>query len=284
MSAQTAETKFVQANGTRYAYRTVGDDRASPPLVLLQDLITTMDGWDPMVVDGLARGRKLVLFDNAGVGFSSGSTPSTVGQMAMDAVDFVAALGLEQVDLLGYSLGGMVAQHFTANWPDTVGKSILVGTAPRGGQHRLVEFLEAVDTDRGLAHPRIDLFFTKSDASQAAGRRYIERIGRRSEDRDMDVHAETARAQAQAFIDWCATDDPDNRILGAIDHPVLIVSGSHDTILPADNSYALFKRLPNAQLILYPDSGHGSVFQYPDRFVAQATLFLSEPAKYTSTA
>jgi pimeloyl-ACP methyl ester carboxylesterase len=130
-----------------------------------------------------------------------------------------------------------------------------------------------------LADSRLDLFFTKSDASQAAGRRYIERISRRSEDRDIGVRPETAEAQAQAFTEWCATDDPDDSILGAIDHPVLIVNGSHDTILRADNSYALFKRLPNAQLILYPDSGHGSLFQYPDRFVVHATQFLSEPDK-----
>jgi pimeloyl-ACP methyl ester carboxylesterase len=274
MTLETSETKFVEAGGTKYAYRSFGKDSGNLPLVFMQHFTGTMDGWDPLVVNGLAKNRLAVVFDNAGVASSSGTTPDTVAQMASDARDFISALGLEKVDLLGYSLGGMVAQQLVANCPDLVRRLVLVGTGPRGGEEHLLKVLDDARSQPDLQDPRLDLFFTRSRASRAAALAFLDRIRARTSDRDPDSSQETTNAQAKALITWCATKDPDNSILSAIRQPVLIVNGSSDTMLPADNSYFMFQHLRDAQLILYPDAGHGSLFQYPEQFVPHAEQFL----------
>ena len=172
---ETSETKFVEARGTKYAYRSVGKDVGNLPLVFMQHFTGTMDGWDPLVVNGLAKNRLVVVFDNAGVASSSGTTPDNVAQMAIDAHDFISALGLEKVDLLGYSLGGMVAQQLVANHPDLARRILLVGTAPRGGEEHLLKVLDDARSQPDLPDPRLDLFFTKSKASRAAGLAFLDR-------------------------------------------------------------------------------------------------------------
>jgi pimeloyl-ACP methyl ester carboxylesterase len=276
-SYETAPTNFVQGKSARYAYRTLGKDSAERlPLVLLQHFTGTLDGWDPIVVNGLARQRKVIAFDNTGVASSSGSTPDNVAQMALDAFDFISAMGLNKIDLLGYSLGGMVAQQLAVAHRDLFRRIMLVGTAPQGGEEHLMKVLAEARAKKDLPDTRLDLFFTKSDASRKAGRAYLGRIGPRTVDPDLAASEQTAKAQAAALIGWCATEAKGDAILREITHPVLIVNGSNDTMLPAANSYAMFEKLPNAQLILYPDAGHGSLFQYPDTFVAHADIFLRD--------
>jgi pimeloyl-ACP methyl ester carboxylesterase len=195
--------------------------------------------------------------------------------MASDAVNFINLLGVPEVDLLGFSLGGCIAQQIAAEHGQLVRKLILVGTAPKGGEEHLLAVLEDAFSQTSAPDPRLPLFFTKSPASQSAGLAFLKRTKIRTEDRDTDNGSDVTNPQAKALITWCATPDPEHAILRAITQPALVVSGSHDTMLPADNAYAMFKALRNAQLVLYPDSSHGALFQYPELFVGEVLTFLN---------
>jgi pimeloyl-ACP methyl ester carboxylesterase len=272
---ETAPTEFVSAQGIKFACRRFGKPNGTP-LLFLQHFSGNMDSWDPAVVNALAKDRPVVVFNNAGVGTSSGETPDNVAQMALDAMKFISALGLKRIDLVGYSLGGFIAQKLAADQPALVKKIILVGTAPQGGEEHLLEVLADALSRKGVEDPRLPLFFTKSDGSQAAGRAFLKRAKVRAVDRDPESGKAITDPQAKALITWCATKDPNNSILKSINQPILIVSGSSDTMLPDQNAYFMFKHLRNARLVLYPDSGHGVLFQYPKSFVDHAVLFLEE--------
>jgi pimeloyl-ACP methyl ester carboxylesterase len=274
LSLESALTEYIAASGIKFAYRRLGT-REGTPLIFLQHFTGHMDSWDPAVVNGLAASRPVIVFDNAGVGKSSGRTPDNVAQMTTDTEQFIAALGFAKVDLLGFSLGGFVAQSLAVKNPGLVRKMILVGTAPQGGEEHLLKVVEEAFSHKEAPDVRLPLFFTRSEASQAAGRAFIKRASVRTVDRDPESGEAVRNPQAKALIDWCASKDPKNSILEAIDQPVLVVSGSDDTMLPDGNAYFMFKHLKNAQLILYPDSGHGALFQYSTLFVDHVVLFLS---------
>jgi pimeloyl-ACP methyl ester carboxylesterase len=270
---ETAPTSYAEGSGIRFAYRRLGPS-VGTPVVLLQHFSGNMDAWDPAVVNGLAADRPVIVFDNAGVGRSTGQTPDNIAAMARDAVTFIKLLGLTEVDLLGFSLGGLIAQQIAAEHGELVRKLVLVGTAPQGGEEHLLAVLQDAFSHTEAPDPRLPLFFTKSSASQAAGLAFLKRAKVRTRDRDTDTGSAVTDPQAKALITWCATPDPDHASLRGVAQPTLVVSGSHDTMLPADNAYALFKALSKAQLILYPDSGHGALFQYHDLFIAHVRIFL----------
>ena len=269
---ETAPTQFQDAAGIRFAYRRLGPPDGIP-LVGLQHFTGTMDSWDPAVINALAQTRPVIVFDNAGVGRSSGVTPDNVEQMAADAKAFIEALDLWEVDLLGFSLGGFLAQVMAVVAPRLIRKLILAGTAPKGGEEHLLAVVEDAFARKGEADVRLPLFFTRSADSQAAGRAFLQRASVRQTDRDPDSSEAVSGAQAKALIDWCATEDGDT-LLKAITQPALVVSGSDDTMLPNSNAMRMYKTIGYAQLILYPDSGHGALFQDPRRFVAHTLTFL----------
>src|SRR4051812_36332319 len=275
---ETAATRYIEGHGIRFAYRRLGPATGTP-LVLLQHFSGNIDAWDPAVVNPLATDRPVIAFDNAGVGRSTGQTPDNIAAMARDAADFINLLGFTEVDLLGFSLGGCIAQQIAAEHGRLVRKLMLVGTAPKGGEENLLAVLREAFSQTDAPDPRLPLFFTKSSASQSSGLAFLKRTKVRKDDRDTDNGSAVTDPQAKALITWCATPDPEHAILRAIRQPTLVVSGSDDTMLPARNACAMFKALGNAQLILYPDSGHGALFQHHDLFVRHVRTFLeAQPA------
>jgi pimeloyl-ACP methyl ester carboxylesterase len=272
MSLETAKTEHLDVGGVRYAFRRLGPP-AGTPLLLLQHFTGTMDAWDPAVVNRLAETRPVIVFNNRGIGTSTGKTPDTVEQMAADTGAFIRGLSLTEVDLLGFSLGGMLAQVLAVQNSGLVRKIIIAGAAPRGGEEHLLAVVDDAFA-KGAPDVRLPLFFTPSEESQCAGRAFVTRATARAQDRDPDSGDDVSEAQAKAIISWCAAKDEDEATLRAIAHPTLIAHGSDDTMFPSINAYNMFKAMKNAQLILYPDSGHGALFQYPETFVAHCRTFL----------
>jgi pimeloyl-ACP methyl ester carboxylesterase len=273
----TAPTQFLEADGIRFAYRRFGNP-VGAPTVLLQHFMGNLENYDPAITDALAMGREVILTDNAGVGLSTGSAPETVNGMARDAAALIDALRLEQVDLFGFSMGGYVAQQITIDRPELVRRLILVGTGPRGGEgmaqlapETAPLFVKAYDPQDLMWLP---IFFSPSDASQAAGRQYLERIRARTEDRDVPVSTATVAAHSGAAREWGAAAPGSFDYLSGFSQPTLVVNGSNDIVVPTVNSYILQQNLPNAELILFPDSNHGSHFQFTERFNRYVTDFL----------
>jgi pimeloyl-ACP methyl ester carboxylesterase len=274
---QTAPTQFVDAAGVRFAYRRFGKP-GGVPLIFNMHFTGTMDHWDPLVTDGLAATREVILFNNAGISSSSGEVPGSAEAMAANAAAFIKALGLARVDVLGFSLGGFVAQALTLAYPGLVRRLVLVGTGPRGGEGMATLTREAQAVfGSTYANPDelwLGVFFTPTEASQAAGRAFLKRFRLRQQDRDPEVSEKVAPAQIEAIGKWGAPRTDAFDYLRRISQPTLVINGSNDVIIYTVNSFILQQNLPNAQLILYPDSNHGSQYQYPALFVADVTRFL----------
>jgi len=250
------------------------------PLVFNQHYIGTMDYWDPAVTDGLAREREVILFNNAGVSSSSGEVPTTFEQMGANAIAFIQALGLKRVDVLGFSIGGFVAQEITLQAPRLVRRLVLVGTGPRGGENMASLTPEAQRifgaTYKVPEELWLKVHFTDSEASQAAGREFLKRFRRRSKNRDPEVNEKVASAQIEAIGEWGVQRGGSYEYLKTIRQPTLVVNGGNDVIIYSINSWILQQNIPNAELIIYPDASHGSQYQYPQRFVRHVSDFLSE--------
>jgi pimeloyl-ACP methyl ester carboxylesterase len=274
---QTAPTQYVEANGIRFAYRRFGKAKGVP-LVFNQHYTGTMDHWDPAVTDGFAKDREVILFDNAGVSSTSGDVPGSFEHMGANAIAFIKALRLEKVDVLGFSIGGFVAQEITLQAPDLVRRLVLLGTGPRSGEGMHGGTPEGNRIFGATYDPPdhlwLSVFFTPSAGSQAAGREFLKRFRLRAQDRDPEVNDKVAPAQRAAIAEWAAPRQHPYDYLKTIRQPTLVVNGSNDVIIYTVNSFILQQNLPNAKLIIYPDSAHGSHHQYPKMFVGDVSLFL----------
>jgi pimeloyl-ACP methyl ester carboxylesterase len=271
---ETAPTHFVQVGDVRVAYRRFGQ-RGAPSLLLLNYFAANMDDWDPRITNGFAAMRDVIIFDYPGIGRSTGTTPSTVATMTKQLVDFCRALDLNSLDIVGFSLGGMIAQQLAFEFPDLARRIVLLGTGPRGGEGMTFTELTVDELDDPVAL-LMNAFFTPSDASKSAGRAYLERLKLRATDRDAPVPRQAAAAQLDAIREWGAIPS-ENRfaMLGQIDQPTLIVHGNKDVVVMPINAFLLAEHLPNAQLIMYPDASHGAQSQHADVFLEHVRLFLN---------
>jgi pimeloyl-ACP methyl ester carboxylesterase len=272
-------TQTINGSGVEFAYRQLGP-AIGVPVVFLTHLAAVLDNWDPRVMDGIAAKHRVITFDNRGVGASSGSVPTTIQEMARDAVTFIRALGLDQVDLLGFSMGGMIAQVIAQEEPQLVRRMILAGTGPAGGEGiDKVTRITYLDTARGLLtrqDPKQYLFFTRTPNGRRAGKEFLARLQERTSDRDKAISVGSFRAQLKAIHRWGQQQPAD---LASIHQPVLAMNGDSDRMVPSKNTVDLDRRLPNSQLVLYPDAGHGGVFQFHEDFIKRALEFLNpEPS------
>jgi pimeloyl-ACP methyl ester carboxylesterase len=277
----TAATQYIHAGATRYAYRRMGGE-SGVPLIFLQNFRQGMDSTDPLLLDGFAEDRPVIIFDNAGVAGSSGETPDTIEAMAEHVAAFVSALKLIQVDVSGFSIGGYTAIAFVLRHPQRVRRLLLVGTAPRGQEPRTDPRVDQVAGRPVLGlEEYLFLLFSPSRASQAAGHAMWERQQagweqrrRRGLDLDPPNSQQTAKAQYAAILEWRQIKGERFAELKAIKQPTLIVNGANDIMVPTINSWIMSQQTPRAQLIVYPDAGHAAHYQYPELFLKHSKLFL----------
>jgi len=269
-------TRTINVDGVPFVYRELGSD-SGVPVIFLHHLMAVLDDWDPRVIDGIAAQHRVIAFDNRGVGASGGSVPHTIEEMARDAIAFIRALGLKKVDLLGFSMGGGVAQMIALQAPDLVRRIILAGTGPRGGggideinRVAAIAYLKAALT---LSDPRNFLFFPRTADGKRAAKDYFSRLKERTENRDKPISLQARGAQLKA-IKNAGLSAPDD--LSAITQPVFVANGDHDLMVASSLSADMARRLPNAKLTIYPHSGHGGVFQHHRAFVPAVLDFLAD--------
>lgn len=272
----TVPTQFVEANGIKFAFRSYGIE-GDIPVVYLNHLTANLDNCDPRIMDAIAAKRQIISFDYRGVGASTGKQGTSISDMAKDAIEFIHALGYNQVDIVAFSMGGFITQELLMQEPQLVRKAILAGTGPRGGEGVSdVVGLTYKDIIKGIftfRDPKFYLFFTQNKVGKHAARDFLNRLKERTDNRDKKVKLSVLKSQLKAIEKWGHEKPVD---LSVFKHPVFIVNGDNDRMVPTVNSYDMAKRFPNAVLKIYPNSGHGGIFQYQKEFITQAIDFLSK--------
>jgi pimeloyl-ACP methyl ester carboxylesterase len=270
-----APARTVTAGGVTYAYRELGP-KGGIPVVFFVHLAATLDNWDPRIVDPIAKGRHVIAFDNRGVGASTGRVPDSVEAMADDAYAFVTALGYGEIDVFSFSLGGMVAQALMVKQPELVRKLVLTGTGPKGGKDMdkvaRTTYWDILRATLTRSDPKEFLFFNRDAAGKPAARAFVGRLKERTADRDAKIKVKAFQTQLNAIKKW-GRSAPDD--LSAITQPTLIANGDNDRMVPSNLSEDLHRRIKDSELIIYPDSGHGGIFQYHEQFAPVAVQFLA---------
>jgi pimeloyl-ACP methyl ester carboxylesterase len=270
-----APTKTITAGGTTYAYRELGP-QGGIPVIFFVHLAATLDNWDPRIVDPIARTRHVIAFDNAGVGASSGAVPGTIEEAADDAYAFITALGFDTIDVFSFSMGGMIAQDLVVKHPELVRKLVLTGTGPRGGKDMdkvvAVTYWDILRSVIARSDPKEFLFFNRDEAGKRAGRAFVERLEERTTGRDAPISTKAFRTQLKAIQRFGRSTPSD---LSTITQPTLIANGDNDRMVPSVLSRDLHSRITGSELIIYPNSGHGGIFQYWEKFAPVAARFLA---------
>lgn len=276
LSWKNVPTQTITAGGVDFTYREMGQHNGGTPVVFLVHLAAVLDNWDPRIMDGIAARHHVIAFNNRGIGASSGTPSRSMEAMADDAITFIQAKGFQQVDLLGFSLGGMVAQEIVLKQPQLVRKMVLAGTGPAGGEGiSTVAGVTFYDILRGFftgQDAKQFLFFTRTPGGIEAGKAFLARLKERTENRDKEISVSAFLAQLEALRVWGHKAPAD---LSVVKQPVLVVNGDNDRMVPTVNTHDLARRLPNSQLIIYPDAGHGGVFQFHADFVRSTLAFLA---------
>jgi pimeloyl-ACP methyl ester carboxylesterase len=273
-SYKDAPAKSIDSAGTTFAHRELGP-KGGVPVVFFVHLAATLDNWDPRIIDPIAQRRHVIAFDNRGVGASSGDVPGSIEEMAEDAAAFIKALGFDQVDIFSFSLGGMVAQALVVRHPELVRRLILTGTGPAGGKDMDkvagVTYYDMLRATLTRQDPKVFLFFNRNDTGKRAAHAFVERLKERTENRDAPIKVKAFRTQLKAIKRWSRSAPAD---LSKITQPTLIANGDNDRMVPSVLSEDLHRRIAGSELIIYPDSGHGGIFQFHDQFAPRALEFL----------
>jgi pimeloyl-ACP methyl ester carboxylesterase len=269
-----APTRTVTVGGTTYTYRELGP-QGGIPVVFFTHLAATLDNWDPCIVDPIAQHRHVITFDQRGVGASTGQVPDTIEEAADHAYELIAALGFDQIDVFSFSMGGMIAQDLIVKHPDLVRRLVLTGTGPRGGKDIDkvvgVTYWDILRAKLTRSDPKEFLFFNRDATGKSAGKAFLKRLQERTVDRDTDISLTALRTQLKAIQKFGRSAPAD---LSTFTQPTLIANGDHDRMVPTILSEDLHRRIKGSQLTIYPDSGHGGIFQYHETFAPVATKFL----------
>ena len=270
-----APARTVTAGGVTYAYRELGP-KGGIPVIFFVHLAATLDNWDPRIIDPIAKNHHVIAFDNRGVGATTGQVPDTVEAMADDAYTFIKALGFSTIDIFSFSLGGFVAQALVVKHPDLVRKLVLTGTGPKGGKDidkvAGTTYLDMLRATLTRSDPKEFLFFNRNATGKPAARAFVNRLTERTADRDAPIKVKAFQTQLKAIKKW-GRGTPDD--LSKITQPTLVANGDNDRMVPSTLSEDLHRRIEGSELIIYPDSGHGGIFQFHDKFAPIAVEFLS---------
>jgi len=270
-----APARTVTAGGVTYAYRELGP-KGGIPVVFFVHLAATLDNWDPRIVDPIAQGRHVIAFDQRGVGASSGSVPKTIEEAADDAFTFIKALGHERIDIFSFSMGGMIAQDLVVKHPELVRRLVLTGTGPRGGKDmdKVVRttYYDVLRATLTRSDPKEFLFFNRNATGKRAAKAFVQRLAERTVDRDAKISTKAFQTQLSAIKKFGRSAPSD---LSVITQPTLIANGDDDRMVPSVLSEDLHRRIAGSELIIYPDSGHGAIFQFHEKFAPVAVRFLA---------